>query len=167
MRPARGRGHGVTHAGRPWRLANVPVPPTHVVGLVAAVVLQHVSPRPPVRKRWLLALPLSAAGTVLATASVRAAGEVHLAQPDRLVTTGPYAVIRHPMYVAWGLIHLGLGLATGSPWTLLTAPLAAVVVHGETIAEERRLLASFPAQMGRYRVTTPAYVPRWRRPPWR
>jgi protein-S-isoprenylcysteine O-methyltransferase Ste14 len=92
---------------------------------------------------------------------------VHLAQPDRLVTTGPYAVIRHPMYVAWGLIHLGLGLATGSRWTLLTAPLAAVVVHRETIAEEQRLLASFPAQMRGYRVTTPAYVPRWHRPPRR
>jgi protein-S-isoprenylcysteine O-methyltransferase Ste14 len=162
VRLGRGRGPGGTHPGRPWRLANVPVPPAHVVGLVAAVVLQRVSPRPPVRKRWLLALPLTAAGTALATASVRAAGEVHLAQPDQLVTTGPYAVIRHPMYVAWGLIHLGLGLATGSRWTLLTAPLAAVVVHGETTAEERRLLVLFPAQMGRYRTTTPAYVPRSR-----
>jgi len=165
VRPGRGRGRGVTHPGSPWRLANVPVPPAHVVGLVVAVLLQRVSPRSPVRTRWVLALPLSALGTALAAASVRAASEVHLAQPDRLVTTGPYAVIRHPMYVAWGLIHLGLGLATGSRWTLLTAPLAAVVVHGETIAEERRLLASFPAQMGGYRITTPAYVPRRRRPP--
>jgi protein-S-isoprenylcysteine O-methyltransferase Ste14 len=71
------------------------------------------------------------------------------------------------MYVAWGLIHLGLGLATGSRWTLITAPLAAVVVHGETIIEERRLLASFPTQMDSYRIATPAYVPRRRRPPWR
>ena len=157
----------MTHAGRPWRLRNVPVPPVHLAGLAAAVLLQHVTPRPPVRGRWLLALPLGVAGTALVAASVRAAGEVHLAQPDRLVTTGPYAVVRHPMYVAWGLIHLGLGLATGSRWTLLTAPLAAVVVHGETIIEERRLLASFPTQMDSYRIATPAYVPRRRRPPWR
>lgn len=145
----------------------MPVPPVHLAGLAATVLLQHLGPRPPVRGRWLLALPLVAAGTALATASVRAAGEVHLAQPDRLVTTGPYAVIRHPMYVAWGLIHLGLGLATGSRWALLTAPLATAMVHREAIAEEQRLLASFPAQMGAYRVTTPAYLPRWHQPPRR
>lgn len=71
------------------------------------------------------------------------------------------------MYVAWGLIHLGLGLATGSRWALLTAPLATAMVHREAIAEEQRLLASFPAQMGAYRVTTPAYLPRWHQPPRR
>jgi protein-S-isoprenylcysteine O-methyltransferase Ste14 len=136
------------------------VPPVHLAGLAATVLLQHLSPRPPVRGRRLLALPLGVAGTALAAASVRAAGEVHLAQPDRLVTTGPYAVVRHPMYIAWGLIHLGLGLATASRWALVTTPIAAAVVHMEAVAEEQRLLASFPAEMDHYRATTPAYLPR-------
>ncbi|HSK55993.1 MAG TPA: hypothetical protein VK908_12110 [Jiangellales bacterium] len=59
----------------------MPVPPVHLAGLAATVLLQHLGPRPPVRGRWLLALPLVAAGTALATTSVRAAGEVHRPSP--------------------------------------------------------------------------------------
>lgn len=146
-----------------WRPGNVPVPPAHVVGLAVAVLLQRMSPRRPPPARWAVAVALVVTGAALAAASVRAAGDVRLARPDRLVTTGPYATIRHPMYAAWALIHLGAGFAAGSRWSLLTAPAAAAVVHVEATAEEQRLLASFPVEVDRYRATTPAYLPRRRR----
>ena len=44
-------------------------------------------------------------GAVVAAWATRTAGPVDLERPARLVTRGPYAVSRHPMYVAWTLIE--------------------------------------------------------------
>ncbi len=63
----------------------------------------------------------------------------------RLVTGGPYRVIRHPMYSA--LLTLALGLVMGAPslwrWLLWLALLATLVV--KLNYEERLLARSFDA----------------------
>ena len=51
-------------------------------------------------------------------------GEFDLERPGTLVTTGPYAFTRHPMYVGWWFIHGGIVVFRGSAWVLVTLPLA-------------------------------------------
>jgi protein-S-isoprenylcysteine O-methyltransferase Ste14 len=39
---------------------------------------------------------------------------------QRVISSGPYAIVRHPMYAAAILMLLGIPLALGSWWGLLT-----------------------------------------------
>lgn len=83
-----------------------------------------------------------------------------------LVTTGPYALCRHPLYTLSMIGGVGLGLATHS--LLLTA--ATLLVLGTLFtraatAEDRFLAARFEQRFEAYRATTPLFWPqRWREP---
>jgi len=65
------------------------------------------------------------------------------AHPDQpIVTTGAYALVRHPAYSAGILMNTGMGLALGSWASTAVLALAAVAVYRYRIAvEERTLLA--------------------------
>jgi protein-S-isoprenylcysteine O-methyltransferase Ste14 len=103
--------------------------------------------------------------------SMAAAGQVDLERAGRLVTTGPYAVSRNPMCLAWALIHLGVGVGIGSAWTVVTLPAAVVRIDREIAREERWLAVRFGEEFAEYRAAVPRYLPRtqgWtirRRPP--
>ncbi|HEX6353331.1 isoprenylcysteine carboxylmethyltransferase family protein [Actinophytocola sp.] len=133
----------------------MPIPSEHLVGIAAALVLDR-GPTTPARR--LVGWSLAAAGVVLAARCVRVAGRVHLAAPDDLVTAGPYAVSRNPMYLAWALLHLGVGLAAGSRWTLVTLPAACGWTHAEVLREERALTERFGTRYRTYRTTVPRYL---------
>jgi protein-S-isoprenylcysteine O-methyltransferase Ste14 len=63
-------------------------------------------------------------------------------QPDReqiVVTTGPYAWMRHPGYTGGLLFTLGTSLALGCWWTLLPAIALIVVVIRRTVLEDGML----------------------------
>ena len=45
---------------------------------------------------------------------------IEIAEDQEVITTGPYSVVRHPMYVGGLLLFLGTPLALGSYWGLLT-----------------------------------------------
>jgi protein-S-isoprenylcysteine O-methyltransferase Ste14 len=62
----------------------------------------------------------------------------------RLITTGPYAHTRHPLY--FGLILFGLGCAIGwnTPVHWLAAAALAVVLDLKSRREERFLIERFP-----------------------
>ena len=79
--------------------------------------------------------------------------------PRRLLTTGPYAVIRNPMYLGWALLHLGSALVAGSGWILAALPPAALRVHREVLAEERVLEERFGEEFRRYRAAVGRYLP--------
>lgn len=87
------------------------------------------------------------------------AGEFDLERPQTLVTTGPYALSRHPMYVGWWLIHLGFGALRGSAWVLLTVPPAILLEHRAVLTEEYRLVQAFGSQFLRYAERVPRYLP--------
>jgi len=101
-----------------------------------------------------------AAGSFVVGRSLKAAGSTDLASPDRLVTSGPYAFTRNPMYVGWGLLQLGVGLAAGSGWTLATLPAVGAWIHRDVVREERRLEEKFRDDYRRYRAATGRYVPK-------
>jgi protein-S-isoprenylcysteine O-methyltransferase Ste14 len=65
------------------------------------------------------------------------------ARPDQaIVTTGAYALLRHPSYSAGILMNTGFGLALGSWASTLLLALVGFAVYGYRIAvEERTLLA--------------------------
>lgn len=58
---------------------------------------------------------------------------------QRVVSTGPYAVVRHPMYVANIMIYLASPLALGSFWAFLPALLTPAVIVARIFNEEKVL----------------------------
>ena len=65
-------------------------------------------------------------------------------QADRdhhVISTGPYALVRHPMYSSIMLFFVGVPLLLGSKWGLLFAPLFLLLFAVRTRIEERALTA--------------------------
>lgn len=63
-------------------------------------------------------------------------------QSDRdhsVVTSGPYAYVRHPGYIFGIALTFGIALALGSLWALLPAALVAVMLAIRTILEDATL----------------------------
>lgn len=145
---------------RSWRWRNVPLPEPHLGVLGAGLGLSVLRPRPissrPGARRsgW----PLIATGIVLAAWATRSVAEVDLGRPDRLVTTGPYRRSRHPMYVAWALIYLGVALVLNAAWLVRLLPLLAGLIHREAQREEQRLEQTFGQEYVAYRASVRRYV---------
>ena len=64
---------------------------------------------------------------------------IEVAQDQRVITTGPYARVRHPMYSAVLLMFLATPVALGSWWAMLPAVLLVAVIVARIIDEERLL----------------------------
>lgn len=74
---------------------------------------------------------------------------------QNLITHGVFAISRNPIYVANVLIIIGYGLALGSLWPLLAAPVAAFAMQKLAIErEEAHLSANFPEEFEAYRAKT-------------
>jgi protein-S-isoprenylcysteine O-methyltransferase Ste14 len=78
----------------------------------------------------------------------------------QLVTAGPFALVRHPQDLGWGLMLLGIAIAGRSPVSLALVAVFAVFVARVWRADERQLMLRFPDAFARYRATTPAVLPR-------
>jgi protein-S-isoprenylcysteine O-methyltransferase Ste14 len=68
-------------------------------------------------------------------------------QADRghtVVDTGPYAIVRHPGYVAASFLVLGMPLALGSYWALIPALLTCLLLVLRTVWEDRTLREELP-----------------------
>jgi len=79
----------------------------------------------------------------------------------RLVTSGPFALVRHPMYLGGILAELGALLLYRTWATLLIALNVPVLVRRSGI-EERLLAEQFGEQWEEYRRRVPAWIPRLR-----
>jgi protein-S-isoprenylcysteine O-methyltransferase Ste14 len=64
---------------------------------------------------------------------------VEVAKGQRVISTGPYAVVRHPMYSSAAVYFIGLSLALGSYWGLIPAVLAILGLILRLFDEERFL----------------------------
>ncbi|MGY8636808.1 isoprenylcysteine carboxylmethyltransferase family protein [Bradyrhizobium sp. 14AA] len=63
---------------------------------------------------------------------------------QRVISTGPYAHVRHPMYSGMILFFTGVPLLLGSWWGLLMVPLFAALFAVRTGIEERTLREGLP-----------------------
>jgi protein-S-isoprenylcysteine O-methyltransferase Ste14 len=113
---------------------------------------------------WLAVLlaPLAVAMGALAARSLGQDFRVQavVTEGHQLITTGPYRVVRHPIYASL----LGLLLATGitiTQWPALFASLAIFLVGTEirVRVEDALLAARFGADFEAYRQRTAAYIP--------
>ena len=147
-------------------LRNVPLPAGQVIGLVALVLLDGLGavrlPGPRVAHRLTGAVAICA-GCALNVLALnerrrREGGEFDLEHPETLVTTGPYALTRHPMYVGWWIIHAGFGVFRGSAWILATLPISMLTEHHNVVAEERALVQTFGAAYTGYARLVPRYI---------
>jgi protein-S-isoprenylcysteine O-methyltransferase Ste14 len=82
-------------------------------------------------------------------------------QDHELITTGPYAWVRHPIYTGFLLQFLGAALVYDSGATLLFLMLPFFVFFYWQSAEEEKLLVEhFGDAYRRYRVTTGRLLPK-------
>lgn len=80
-----------------------------------------------------------------------------------LATTGIYARVRHPQYLAFIIIMLGFLLQWPTILTLLMFPVLVWMYTRLAFQEEREIQIKFGQEYDRYAATTPAFFPRWGR----
>ena len=147
--------------GNRWKWSNVPIPEVHLVLIVAGVILNAYWPLSigwDGRLATGIGAALIAVSVLLVVWATVAAGRVKLADPDRLITTGPYGMSRHPMYVAWTILYLGMLLILDSGWLLMFLPALAVWVNWESSREEKRLVEAFGPAYAEYRRRVRRYL---------
>lgn len=120
---------------------------------------------------WLWSVPAwakwsFAPGVVVSLAGIAmriwAAG--WLRKHESLATDGPYAVVRHPLYLGTGLIAIGQSLMSGVPLAAILFPLFWVMVYRPTIAEEEAfLIQKYGDDYRRFMQRTGALMPRLKR----
>ena len=104
---------------------------------------------------------------LLAGLVVRAWGAGHLVKTDRLAVSGPYAYVRHPLYL--GTLLIGAGFASMLRGWLALGVLAAFLgwfvlfyFPRKERTESARLLARYGEAYGAYKDQVPALLPRLR-----
>jgi protein-S-isoprenylcysteine O-methyltransferase Ste14 len=72
------------------------------------------------------------------------AATIEVSEQQTVVSTGPYALVRHPMYSGALTMLLGTPLALASWWGLVPFALMVAVIVVRLLDEEKLLLASLP-----------------------
>ncbi|KRQ90982.1 methyltransferase family protein [Bradyrhizobium valentinum] len=70
--------------------------------------------------------------------------KVQAARHQRVISRGPYAFVRHPMYSGVMLYFLGISLLLGSWWGVAFAPVFALLFAIRARIEERALVEGLP-----------------------
>ncbi len=131
-----------------------------VVGTFLGVGFVLLPPQELSYTLYLASLLLVIAGTVFAICAVLVLGRSISLLPEarRLVTRGPYALVRHPLYLGEMVAISGVALQRLSGWALLLVGLVWAFQLQRMIYEERVLFQSFPEYEG-YMARTARLVP--------
>ncbi len=129
-----------------------------------AVAWIHV-PGPAGTARVAAAMALAPLGPLLAWTAVNHLGrqwriQAGLWHDHELVRTGPYRIVRHPVYSSMLALALATALINTSWW--LGLPAIALFVAGTEIrvrTEDALLASRFGGEFDEYRRRVPAYVP--------
>lgn len=117
------------------------------------------------RTTFLIGFPLVILGEALRLWGVAYAGEYTRARDvniPQLVTDGPYAFIRHPLYMGNLLLVLGFCCIgwVWMPWMLLVAfVLFCAQYHFIIQLEEEHLTEAFDEEYRKYQAAVPRYIP--------
>lgn len=91
-------------------------------------------------------------------------GVVTIKQGHELIDTGPYALVRHPIYTGLLVAFIGSAIALGEWRGVLAVLLAWAAFWRKLRVEERWMIERFGEQYRAYRKRVPALVPSWK---WR
>ena len=122
-------------------------------------------PRAQLSPIWLaLSSALVIIGTSLSFAVLRWLGKSFsiMAEARRMVTNGPYALVRHPLYVCEEIALIGILIQVISPAALIIAITHGLLQFQRILNEEKLLRATFPEYEG-YAARTPRLIPRGRK----
>jgi protein-S-isoprenylcysteine O-methyltransferase Ste14 len=111
---------------------------------------------------WLaLSSALVVAGASLSFVVLRWLGKSFsiMAEARRLVTNGPYAIVRHPLYICEEIALVGVLIQVISPLALIIALIHGLLQFRRMLNEEKVLRATFP-QYEAYAAHTPRLIPR-------
>ena len=142
--------------------SNIPWPPILFLGaIVAAFVLGYLLPLP-----WLprtISDGLFAVGIMmivggfafdfyaLRTLSKHKTTVSPTKSAEKLVTSGPFALSRNPIYLGNTIITFGLGIAFGNTWFFITGIIAAIATNFlQIVPEEKHLNHRFGKQWRSY-----------------
>ncbi len=119
----------------------------------------------PTAIEWAAGLALAVAGE-----TIRSWAAGYLVKSKELITAGPYAFVRNPLYLGRLLILSGVSIAAAMPWHLNLVFLAGglVVFFGYYLprkerVEPDRLRRLHGEAYDRYRASVPSIVPAFRR----
>ena len=132
-----------------------PVPIQKVIQAIASVLFCALLIVPGLdhRFQWSsVRFPLVLAGDTLVAISFAiifivfkensfASGVVQVEKGQRVISTGPYAYVRHPMYAGAGLLLIATPLALGSWWGIPVGLVLCAVIVVRLFDEERQLAA--------------------------
>jgi hypothetical protein len=103
------------------------------------------------------------AGLVVLGMLVRLCASGFVIKNEVLATVGPYARVRHPLYVGNILICIGFCLASGLWWSWIVAVVLLALFYPPAIEyEDRKLQRLFPGEWDRWAAEVRALVPRLR-----
>jgi protein-S-isoprenylcysteine O-methyltransferase Ste14 len=126
-----------------FRWSNIPIPEGHVALLVVGVVMQVWHPFRLFRAAWLrqaLGWPLLLVGVLLAAWAVAAVGDQAIQKPTEIVSAGPYAFSRNPMYLAWNIIYVAAAVLINTWWLIIFLPVLLLFTHYFVVRQEERQL---------------------------
>jgi len=82
--------------------------------------------------------------TMIINPFLEKAVRVQTERGHHVITTGPYAMVRHPMYLGVVLMFLAVPLMLGSAWTFAPVVAMALLLTVRTVLEERLLRRELP-----------------------
>ena len=110
-------------------------------------------------QRQILGWVLLLAGILLAFWATMTFKQMDFEKPTTLMTTGPYAFSRNPMYVAWTLIYLAVTLLLNTGWLVILFPVSLLIIHFYDVRREERFLEQkFGEEYRQYRARVRRYL---------
>ena len=144
------------------RWSNIPIPEGHVMRLVVGVALHLWRPLRLMRAAWpkqVLGWPLLLIGILLATWAVAAVKDRDIQKPTEIISGGPYAFSRNPMYLAWTIIYVAAAVLANTWWLIMFLPILLLFTRYFVVRqEERQLERQFGEQYRQYRNRVRRYL---------
>jgi protein-S-isoprenylcysteine O-methyltransferase Ste14 len=86
-------------------------------------------------------------------------GTVTIKENHELITTGPYAIVRHPIYTGMLVMLFGVAILTGHAIVFGFVAVVTVAMWVKSLTEEGMMTKEFPDAYPAYRQRVPALIP--------